>query len=453
MPTPLPTQLFGAKFLADRPRALLADSPRVGKTGAAIIAADYLMAENILVVTTASGRGVWKAGFPAWSSFDRKMQILTGDTKLRSDTNIAVVGWGGIVRAPIQAQLLRREWDILIADEAHAAKTFETKRTQSLYGTIFDNGDALSTSAALAGHAAGIWALTGTPIPNCPLDIYPMMRALCPERLSDAYGVTDVTRYDDFKDRYCKMRPLKIGNGFYGRRIEVFVEGRNLAELRDRLAGFFLQRTQKDVGILEPDYETMPLIVSDAARASADGDAPKTRVLAAAEAGDTKSLEMHLGPLRRLTGEIKAHAVVEAIKEELENGLPKIVLAFWHRSVGQILLDGLSRFGVAGIDGSTQPTKRTEAERAFLRDPKCRVFLGQIQAAGEAIDLSSAADLVFVETSFSPKDMAQMALRVTNHTQKRRPLVRVATLENSIDDALQQILLRKWSAIKEVLAA
>jgi hypothetical protein len=27
---------------------------------------------------------------------------------------------------------------------------------------------------------------------------------------------------------------------------------------------------------------------------------------------------MHLGPLRRLTGEIKARAVVEAVKEEFE---------------------------------------------------------------------------------------------------------------------------------------
>ena len=48
--------------------------------------------------------------------------------------------------------------------------------------------------------------------------------------------------------------------------------------------------------------------------------------------------------------------------------------------------------------------------------------------------------------------MKQMSLRITNHTQSRSTRVRVATLEGSVDDALQSILLRKWSAIREVIS-
>ena len=106
---------------------------------------------------------------------------------------------------------------------------------------------------------------------------------------------------------------------------------------------------------------------------------------------------------------------------------------------------------MAGIDGSTHPKARGEAEQRFLNDPQCRVFLGQIQAAGEAIDLSSAAEMIFVETSLVPKDMAQMSKRITNHTQRRQPRVRVAVLQGSIDEAMEEVLLRKWSAIREVL--
>ena len=58
-----------------------------------------------------------------------------------------------------------------------------------------------------------------------------------------------------------------------------------------------------------------------------------------------------------------------------------------------------------------------------------------------------------VETSFSPKDMAQAALRITNHTQTRQALVRVCVIEGSIDEALQAVLLRKWTAIRQVLNA
>ena len=79
------------------------------------------------------------------------------------------------------------------------------------------------------------------------------------------------------------------------------------------------------------------------------------------------------------------------------------------------------------------------------------MFIGQIQAAGEAIDLSASAELIFAESSFVPKDMQQMAFRITNHTQARQPRVRVAVLEGSIDDAIQSALLRKWAAINEVI--
>jgi hypothetical protein len=80
------------------------------------------------------------------------------------------------------------------------------------------------------------------------------------------------------------------------------------------------------------------------------------------------------------------------------------------------------------------------------------VFIAQIAAAGEAIDLSAAAELLFVETTFVPAQMAQMAMRVTNLAKSRQVRVRVATIEGSIDDALQSSLMRKWSSIREVLA-
>ena len=73
----------------------------------------------------------------------------------------------------------------------------------------------------------------------------------------------------------------------------------------------------------------------------------------AIEAGATKELEMDLGPLRRLTGAIKAHAVVEAVKDGLNGGLDKIVLMRWHSEVGQIIHDGLAEFGVVSLDGSS----------------------------------------------------------------------------------------------------
>lgn len=100
MLTPFPTQISGAQFLSQRQNALLADSPRVGKTGTAILAADYNLDDSILVVTTASGRPVWKRAFTQWSSFKRD--------------RLRIVGWPELSNATTRAELLRRPWDRLI---------------------------------------------------------------------------------------------------------------------------------------------------------------------------------------------------------------------------------------------------------------------------------------------------------------------------------------------------
>lgn len=173
-------------------------------------------------------------------------------------------------------------------------------------------------------------------------------------------------------------------------------------------------------------------------------------MLAAIEAGDTAFLDMQLGPLRRVTGLLKARALLDVIEEEFRDGLDQIVLMAWHTAVIDILAAGFAPHGVARIDGSTRPAARQRALDAF-QNGKARVFVGQIQAAGEAIDLSAASQLMFVEPSWTPKDMSQAALRITNHQQKRQCLVRVVALADSIDETVMSVLMRKVAAIRSVL--
>lgn len=433
--TPYPHQIEGAAWLAERKHALLADQPRVGKTGTAIMAADDNLESSILVVTTASGRAVWRRAFAQWSPFKRP--------------DLRIVGWPEMASLQTRAELMKRRWDRLILDEAHYAKNFGTKRTQAVFGQL--DGDRLLSSTALVSRAKGVWCLTGTPLPHDPSDIYPMMRALCPERLraDPVKGWPDVTDFEAFRDRYCRWRPKKLSPW---KSIVVVMGGKNEAELGQRLNGFFLRRTQQDVGIRAPIYETMPLAANAKAIQAANGNLAQAEILEAARSGETRGLEMHLGPLRRLTGEIKARAVVEAVKDEFESGLDRIVLAYWHKEVGNILAEGLATYGVARLDGSTSPRDREAAEMAFRKANGPRVFLGQIEAAGEAIDLSASATLWFVETVFSPKSMQQMSLRITNHGQTRQALVRVCVLEGSIDEALNEVLMRLWTSIREVTA-
>lgn len=408
------------------------------------MAADLALAESVLVVTTASGRAVWRKGFADWMAFDRPVQIVTPKDTMAAATRVAITGWPNVADPKLRRQLLARRWSVIILDESHYAKSLSAKRTQAVFGEMDDSG-LQSTTHALAGAGDRLWGLTGTPIPNSPLDLFPILRFGAPDRI-DPY-LTE----EEFLNQFCKWRPKKIGRGPWARTVRVIMEGKNLDDLRERIGGLMLRRTQQDVGITEPIYDTLPLIVPERAREQAEKDADLTAILGAIDAGNTRQLEMHLGPLRRLTGVLKARALVDLVKEELDNGLDKIVIAFWHREVADVLIEGLGKFGVTGIDGSTSPKAREENVAAFSAHDGPRVFLGQIQAAGEAIDLSVAAEMIFAEMSSVPKDGSQMALRITNHNQKQRPRVRVASIAGSIDEPIQNALLRKIKTINEVL--
>lgn len=437
--TAMPHQLVGANFLADRRAALLADHPRVGKTGAAILAADDILAARVLVVTTASGRPVWVHGFKDWSAFDMPTRAVYGELGSLEGQNLRlIVSWSEVSK---HAEALgKTKWDVLILDESHYAKSSDTKRTQAVYGTF----RGASRGWGVCDAAARVWCLTGTPIPNAPNDLYPMLRAL------DETRIEDVLKYEDFLHRYCIVKKKAISRYT---KIDVVIGGRNLEELKERMNGFWLRRTQADVGIRPPTFEMLPLHLTASERKAVELAVPEgADILAAAETGETKSLDIQLGTLRRLTGEIKAQKVADVVKEEFEgSGLDKIVLMCWHRNVMDTLAMSLVKYGVVRVDGGTSPTERDKAVQSFQSAEGSRVFIGQIIAAGEAIDLSAAAELIFVETSFVPKDVKQASLRVTNHSQTRQTRVRVAALEGSIDEALQAVVIRKVSTNREVL--
>ncbi len=435
----MPTQLVAADWLASKRRALLADEPRVGKTGAAILAADKIFAKTIGIITTASGRAVWRRAFGEWSAFPRSIGVYGVDRDAK-ERDITIVSWQGADKLGVLAK------DLWICDEDHAAKNPYAKRTQAVFGRFTDGGARILDQDALTHLGGALWHLTGTPLPHDPSDTWVRLRVSAPGLLKTANGWPDVTLFEDFKQRYCivRMKKLKWNS------IPVVVGGRNLEELRERMRPFMLRRTQKDIGIRPPSYDLMPLIVSEARRRECAAPNEKA-IIEAIDAGRTKELDMELGPLRRITGRIKAGAVIEAVKEEFEGGLDKIVLAYFHREVGNALIEGLAQFGVCRIDGSSNMRDRENAERAFRQLSNYRVMLAQIDAAGEAIDLSAASVLWFVESVFSPKSMQQMSLRITNINQKRNCFVKVCCIEGSIDEAIQESLMRLWAAINGAL--
>jgi len=134
-------QREAVQLLIERKRVILAHDLGLGKTRSALMAAKgYEL--PVIVICPASLKINWLREAEA-------VQVL-----------IKVYSWAKLPQP--------REDDdyILIADEAQYAQTLRTKRTQGFL--------------RLAEHARAVYALTGTPMKNGPINLYPLLLASIP---------------------------------------------------------------------------------------------------------------------------------------------------------------------------------------------------------------------------------------------------------------------------------
>jgi SNF2 family DNA or RNA helicase len=153
--------------------------------------------------------------------------------------------------------------------------------------------------------------------------------------------------------------------------------------------------------------------------------------------------------LRRMLGIAKLRGATEYLIDMLDN-LPrdrKVLVFAVHAHVIAALARHLGEYSPAVLVGTTSPKDRELAVDKFLNNPTCRVFIGNIQAAGTAITLvgpnCKCSDVVFVESSWTPADNAQAACRVHRIGQRDGVVARMLSATGTVDDLINDLLVRK----------
>lgn len=412
---PFPYQLEGADFLAGRERALLADEMGIGKTGQAILAVGLHGFDRVLVICPASLVRNWRREFEAFLDvLPNTLEIISYD-KARTDKEFE--------RLHVQS------WDCVIIDEAHYCKTHDSKRTVA--------------ALTLGQKARHLWLLTGTPMPNNPSELYPIIRALDPDAILNPKTNRPLARWD-FTYRYCHV----VENGF-GREIK---GGKNLDELARKMARFMLRRTKEQVLDLPPLFVNNLMIDAaiprDLKKLEAELGPAVVKALRRYEAGDDTALsaiQTHVARLRRLIGSIKAPEVARVISDCLEGNEGQPVICFaWHSEVVESIRDRLraSGYRVATIVGADSQPARQRAVDDFQAG-KLDCIIGNIQAAGVGITLTASRYEIFAESSWVPADNAQAMMRAHRIGQKHAVNVDFATLARSIDETIEAANMRK----------
>lgn len=449
--TPYPYQLTGADWLAEHPQALLADDMGLGKSAQAIRGADLVGARTILVLCPAAVRINWAREFQRFSPMDRPCTvILTGKDHIPPGPGVVVCSYD--LAVPLAQRLKLHDWDLLVLDEAHYLKERSTKRTKAVYGRS-------SGAPGIAGRAKRVWRLTGTPAPNDASELYTHLMAMG----------TIKEPYWDFVFRFCTGFQNDFGYKVTGHK--------NVEHLKALLAPVMLRRRKMDVlkelppihyqeVTVEPAHvQTEALALAGQLR-SAPALAEEIRVgertLAAALAavggpaaddalGVLAGMAQSLTTLRRYIGMAKVPSICALLAEELEaNPGEKVVLFAVHQAVVEEATRRLAQFHPVAVYGKTGPNERQRNIDAFQEDPKCRVFVGNVVAAGTGITLTAAAEVCFLEQSWVPSENAQSAARCHRIGQWQPVRVRVFSLAGSVDEQVQQTLLRKARELTKI---
>jgi SWI/SNF-related matrix-associated actin-dependent regulator 1 of chromatin subfamily A len=464
---PFPFQALAIDWLASRRAAILALEMGLGKTGVAIRAADQLGLRRILVICPAVAITNWQREFALWQLVGRTVGGVH-NSKDRPNTDVVIVNYDKISRNSV-ADLINRKWDLIILDEAHACKNQVASRTKCIYGKLNSPlGDPRRDG--LVNRARYVWLLTATPIPNHLGEIWTHVRALAPQLLPIGPNGRPAN-YWSFIERYCECRDTPFGIQVLGNKKSM------LPEVRLMLQPFVLRVKKTEVlpdlppirfvtTIIEAsalgseltDLESHPDIVElvktlEAARAAVelrDGQPDRE------ERGDLldtlANRPGHVATLRRMTSLVKVDPAIALLTGELESGaLAKVIVFAVHRETVDRLAEGLKQFGAVKLYGGTSQKDRQDAIDGFQNDAQTRVFVGQVQACGTAINLTAASDVVFVESSWVPSENSQAASRAHRIGTRSAVLVRFLALAGSVDELVQDALARKTAAINQVL--
>lgn len=472
-----PHQPEGIDFLRTRQAGILADEPGLGKTFQAIRASFALGLSPIVVFCPLSVRDNWAKEFAKFCPLDVDFSpgVITLSTKAKDKKRIAdgsydrrfvyIVNYDVAWRDPIFPFLESVQPKILIFDESHYMKTFTAKRTIA--------GIDLSSLSSVE-H---VWALSGTPLINRPAELIPTLEILGLHPLfddlpydQDAYGNGD--GWDHFRIEYCDPQPRYLTKRYKGRKklitIWEFKGAANLADLRNRLEPYILRRLWRQTafdypvdGEAEhiPEKKRVNLKLSSTDKYLKEyADAEEELIDTLDRLSDSDDTVFNgqevilLGKLRQLAFLCKAQALAEWIEDWFsENVGRKLVIFAIHKKAVAWLAEKFARFNPVTIDGSTPGNRRQQIVETFQEDPECRLFIGNVQAAGEGITLTAASDVLFAELPWTPKDLVQCEGRVYRISQTRDHVISwVAQAEGTIDSEIHDLIVSKADTFSQL---
>lgn len=296
------------------------------------------------------------------------------------------------------------------------------------------------TTKRLCKGVRHLLALSGTPMMNRPIELFNTVNLLRPEVFEHARS---------FKYEFCGAHWTPWG--------WKFDRSSNTKRLHRLLLSSCMIRYRKQDVLQELPAKqrhliTLPLTSMEEYEEARDnfiGWLQKLDTEKAQRAMRAESMT-RLGYLLRLAARLKLPYVVEWAEQFLDQTGEKLVIFGVHKEVLGQLRQSLKYKSVL-IDGSVTGSRRQQLVDQFQQDPKTRLFLGNLRAAGVGLTLTAASTVAFAELSYRPADLLQAEDRVHRIGQVNQVAEYYLVAHGTIEEKLCRVLQKKLEMISSVI--
>lgn len=424
-----PFQRAGIAYAHDMKRSLNGDDPGLGKTIQTIGLINLEPKINrALIVTFAFLKENWRRECQKWLTRSLSYQVATpGFFPTMAD--IVIINYDLLKK--YLGHIHRYRWDLLVGDEIHACKNPGAVRSRAFYSIPSE-------------YALG---LTGTPIVNKIDDLFPVIHWLNPEAFPSKRGFTR-----DYKDRHEPLQQ-RLRTTVMIRRLKSEVLDDLPAKTRQIIplpkAGLeaIIERELKEWRTHEIVHQQLRDAMKQAKEVN-DTEAYKEavknfRATVAASLSD-------MAKLRKRTALAKLPYVVEHVSNLLEQE-DKVICFAYHHEVIETLAKSWPGECVCHY-GCIDVAQRDIAITQFCEDPRIKLLIASI-ATAVGYNAQVASIMCFAELDYTPSRIDQAESRCHRMGMKHPLLIQHLVLEDSLDERMAQILVRKQEISEESLNA
>lgn len=406
-------QKAGVKYAVEgaKGRCIIADEQGLGKTIESLAAAKKMNAFPLVIVCPSHLKINWereaKKVLPGHS-----VEVISGRKQRAFWADINIVNYEVVTYQ--MKPILDADINGLIVDESQAIKNRKSGRTQTVQEIVTK---AQPTTVLL---------LTGTPIPNRPIELITQLEAL--GKLKEFGG------FKKFVTDFVGWQNNGFGYDFTGAIKE------NLPKLNERLREVgYVRRIKKDVLAELPPIRrsVVPIEIVN-----------RNEYEAALALAKQSSAIGEITKLRQAVAKGKLDGMIDWVKTFIESGEKLIVFAH-HKEIQKGLLKAFPDAAKVFAKDSQNDAERHANVDRFQNDPDCKLIICSLQAAQTGLTLTAASNVAFAELGWNPATHDQAEARCYGRVNDAHGANAYYLLaEDTVDEKLASMIDHKRAVIE-----